>query len=319
MKPTMSDAELEALLERVSNWGRWGKEDQRGALNYIDDSKRAAAARMVESGHTVSLSLPLDTVAAPDNFHPVVHLMHQTGPDGKLDSFPHSADFFTISPHGHTNTHLDALCHIFWRGKMYNGFDADEVTSHGAQRCAIDLLRGGIVGRGVLLDIPQVRKVQWLENDDGIVPADLEEAEEKHHVQAGEGDILLVRTGRARQRRVKGPWNVREGCAGLEAACLGWLHERRVAVLGGDGHNDLAPSPYKVSMAPIHVGAIATDGHTSDRQRRPRGTGRDLSPPGPLSFHVHDGAVGAGARHRLAGQPARDFLMESRASHSLGN
>ena len=53
MKPTMSDAELEALLERISNWGRWGKEDQRGALNYIDDSKRAAAARMVESGHTV--------------------------------------------------------------------------------------------------------------------------------------------------------------------------------------------------------------------------------------------------------------------------
>ena len=260
MKPTMSDAELEALLERVSNWGRWGKEDQRGALNYIDDSKRAAAARMVESGHSVSLSLPLDTIAAPDNFHPVVHLMHQTGPDGKLDAFPHSADFFTISPHGHTNTHLDALCHIFWRGKMYNGFDADEVTSHGARRCAIDLLRGGIVGRGVLLDIPRVRKVQWLENDDGIVPADLEAAEKDHHVQAGEGDILLVRTGRALRRRVKGPWNVREGCAGLEAACLGWLHERRVAVLGGDGHNDLAPSPYKVSMAPIHVGAIALMG-----------------------------------------------------------
>ena len=103
MKPTMSDAELEGLLERISNWGRWGKV-QRGALNYIDDSKRAAAARMVEHGHTVSLSLPLDTVAAPDNFHPVVHLMHQTGPDGKLDLFPHSAQLLhdiAARPHQH--------------------------------------------------------------------------------------------------------------------------------------------------------------------------------------------------------------------------
>jgi kynurenine formamidase len=260
MKPTMSDAELEDVLERVCNWGRWGAEDERGTLNYIDDAKRAAAARMVESGRTVSLSLPLDTAPAADNFTPVVHLMRQTGPDGKVDLFPHSADFFTIAPHGHVNTHLDALCHIFWRGKMYNGFDADEVTSHGAQRCAIDLLRGGIVGRGVLLDIPKVRGVQWLENDDGIVASDLDAAEREHRVQVGEGDILFVRTGRARRRRVKGAWNVREGCAGLEAACLQWLHERRVAVLGGDGHNDLAPSPYKVSMAPIHLGAIAMMG-----------------------------------------------------------
>ena len=122
MKPTMSDSELEAVLEKISNWGRWGKDDQRGALNYIDDFKRAAAARTVESGHTVSLSLPLDTVPAPDNFIPVVHLMRQTGHDGRNDAFPHSADFFTIAPHGHVNTHLDALCHIFWRGRMYNGF-----------------------------------------------------------------------------------------------------------------------------------------------------------------------------------------------------
>jgi len=260
MKPTMSDSHLEALLEQICNWGRWGTDDQRGALNFIDDAKRAAALRAVQSGRTVSLSLPLDTAPAPDNFKPVVHLMHQTGHDGKVDAFPHSADFFTISPHGHVNTHLDALCHIFWRGKMYNGFDAEEVTSHGARRCAIDLLRGGVVGRGVLLDIPKLRGVRWLENDDGIVPADLDAAEKEHGVRVEEGDILLVRTGRALRRRVKGPWNVREGCAGLEAACLGWLYERRVAVLGGDGHNDLAPSPYSVSMAPIHLGAIAMMG-----------------------------------------------------------
>src|SRR5215469_6552727 len=101
MKPTMSDGQLEALLERVCNWGRWGADDERGALNFIDDSKRAAASRMVQSGHTVSLSLPLDKVPAPDNFKPLVHLMHQTGHDGKRDAFPHSADFFALSPHAH--------------------------------------------------------------------------------------------------------------------------------------------------------------------------------------------------------------------------
>jgi kynurenine formamidase len=260
MKATMSDAQLEAVLEDVCNWGRWGAEDQRGALNFIDDHIRAAAARSVQEGRTISLSLPLDKNPAPDNFHPVVHLMHQTGHDGKQDVFPHSADFFTISPHGHVNTHLDALCHIFWRGKMYNGFDADEVASNGARRCAVDLLRAGIVGRGVLLDIPKVRRVQWLNDDDGIVPSDLDAAEKDHGVMVEQGDILLVRTGRALKRRVEGPWNVRQGCAGLDASCLEWLYERRVAVLGGDGHNDLAPSPYSTSMAPIHVGAIAMMG-----------------------------------------------------------
>ncbi len=260
MKPTMSDSQLEALLERVCNWGRWGADDERGTLNFITDSIRTGAVKSVESGRSVSLSLPLDTTPAPDNFEPVVHLMHQTGHDGKRDAFPHCTDFFTISPHGHVNTHLDALCHIFWRGKMYNGFDADEVTSHGANRCAIDLLRGGIIGRGVLLDIPRIRGVRWLENDDAIMPADLEAAQRDHRVEVEEGDIVLVRTGRALKRRVKGAWNVREGCAGLEASCLGWLYDRRVAVLGGDGHNDLAPSPYKLSMAPIHLGAIAMMG-----------------------------------------------------------
>lgn len=255
---TMTESELEGVLEKVSNWGRWGKEDQRGALNFITGQKRAAAARMVQSGQTVSLSQPLATEPAIDNPTPVVHLMRQTGHDFP-GALPHSADFFTIAPHGHANTHLDAFCHIFYRGKMYNGFDAIEVGSHGAKRCAIDAGRDGIVGRGVLLDLPRLKGVQWLENGEAILPADLEAAEREHQVRVEEGDILLIRVGRWDRRRAKGAWSMyQDGVAGLEAGCLEWLHQRRIAVLGCDGISDVRPTGYKI--LPIHVGALVMMG-----------------------------------------------------------
>jgi len=257
----VSKKEFEELFRAVCNWGRWGNDDERGTLNYIQPEHIRRGAGLVRSGRSVSMAVPINQVAGPDNPRPATHYMVQ-GFDIHSDRGEpqFSADYFASEFHGDCHTHLDALCHIFWRGKMYNGFDADQVTSHGANRCAIDLLRGGIVGRGVLLDIPKLRGVRWLEDDDGILPSDLDAAEKEHGVRVEEGDILLVRNGRALKRRVKGPWNVREGCAGLEASCLGWLYERRVAALGGDGHNDLAPSPYKLSMAPIHLGAIAMIG-----------------------------------------------------------
>lgn len=163
MAPRLTRDEVIALDEKISNWGRWGKEDERGALNFITDEKRAAAARLVEAGVTVSLALALATAPAPDNPTPVTHLMHQTGFDAhEVRLMPYTADYFAISPHGHAVTHLDALCHVFWKGKMYNGFDVTEVGSHGARKCAIDVASDGIVSRGVLLDIPKIRRVEWL-------------------------------------------------------------------------------------------------------------------------------------------------------------
>jgi hypothetical protein len=91
--------------------------------------------------------------------------------------------------------------HVFWRGKMYNGFDATEVGSHGARKCAIDVAADGIVGRGVLLDIAKVKNLQWLEPGERIFPEDLDAAEREHRVEVGEGDILLIRNGRARRRK----------------------------------------------------------------------------------------------------------------------
>jgi kynurenine formamidase len=258
----LSEADVKGLLEKCSNWGRWGKEDERGALNYITDRKRAAAAKLVQSGEAVSMALPLATLPAPDNPTPVMHLVQHCGHDAMdMLPLPYSADYFAIAPHGLANTHLDALCHIFWHGKMYNGFDATEVGSQGARKCAIDVTRDGVISRGVLLDIPKIKKVEWMEPGERISPADLDAAEKDHRVHVEEGDVLLIRTGRARRRKQKGGWDVwREGMPGLDASCLSWLHERKVAVLGSDSASDVTPSGYKDIMLPIHVGTLAMMG-----------------------------------------------------------
>ncbi len=261
MGARLKSSEVRDLFDKLSNWGRWGKDDQRGALNFITDAKRAAAAKLVRTGETVSLALPLATMPAPDNPTPVTHLMVQAGHDALDTALPYSGDYFAIAPHGLANTHLDALCHVFWKGKMYNGFDAAEVGSHGAKKCAIDVTRLGIVSRGVLLDIPRIRKVEWLELGDRIFPEELDAAERDHKVRVEEGDVLLIRTGRAARRKQKGGWDTwREGIPGLDASCLTWLHERRIAVLGSDAVSDVGPSGIDGIPLPIHIGTLVVMG-----------------------------------------------------------
>jgi kynurenine formamidase len=257
MPKHVSAAEVKGIFEKISNWGRWGKDDQCGALNFIDDKKRARAAALVKTGQSVSASLPLAVLPALDNPTPVTHLMVQAGHDSHSMPIPYVGDYFAIAPHGLANTHLDALCHVFWNGKMYNGFDASEVGSHGAAKCAIDVTRQGVISRGVLLDIPATKKVDWLENNFKISASDLDAAEQHHHVRVEEGDVLLIRTGRARQRKSKGPWDPwTGGLAGLDTSCLGWLHERKIAVLGSDGASDATPSGIDGVALPIHVGTL---------------------------------------------------------------
>jgi kynurenine formamidase len=261
MAGKLTPSDVKGLFEKLSNWGRWGKDDQRGALNFITDKKRAAAAKLVQAGESVSMALPLATIPAPDNPTPVTHLMVQAGSDAHEQALPYSGDYFAIAPHGMANTHIDALCHVFWQGKMYNGFDASEVGSHGAKKCAIDVTRAGIVSRGVLLDIPRLRKIDWMEPGEAIQPAELDAAEKAQNVRVEEGDVLLVRTGRAAMRKVKGGWDpFRVGLPGLDASCLPWLHERRIAVLGCDAVSDVVPSGYDGVPLPVHVGTLVAMG-----------------------------------------------------------
>src|SRR5262245_4970837 len=243
MPETVKREWLERTFEEVKNWGRWGREDQLGALNYITPARRAAAAKLVRDGALVSCALDLAVEPAADNPTPAQHMMVVAG-DARdsvvMGGLEMSLDFFGVACHGSAVSHIDALCHVFVRGKMYNGFDAGDVKSIGALRNSIGPVAAeGIAGRGVLLAIPGLRGVPWLELSDRIPPDELDAAEREQGVRVGEGDLLLVSTGRQERRAARGPWVVtEEGMAGLLPTCIPWLHERRIAALGTDGFSD---------------------------------------------------------------------------------
>ena len=254
--------QLDELFDRLSNWGRWGADDERGALNLITDERRAAAMALATDGHAVSCALELAKEPAPDNPQPVRHTMVYAGDVGRPEADPQgSADYFAISPHGLANTHLDALCHVFHNGKMYNGVDQREVTSVGARMNSIMAAQDGIVGRGVLLDIPALEGVPYLEPDRHIGVADLEAAAEREGLEVKPGDILLVCTGRDARRADLGRWApLEEGLAGLAAECLPWIHERDVSVIGCDGITDPLPEETVGWRHPYHRIAIVSMG-----------------------------------------------------------
>lgn len=258
-----TEAQLAAYMESLSNWGRWGDDDQLGALNFITPAKRAAAAQLVRNGEVVSTSLPLPTTPGPNNPQPALHFMLSTG-EKKSNG---GKDFFGCACHGRNTSHIDALCHRFWRGKMYNGVLADVVRADGAHRNAIHSVADKVSGRGVLLDVPLAKGEKWLTPGEPVFIEDLEAAERAHGVRVEEGDLLLIRTGRLCAER-PGRTDLAP-LAGLHDSVLPWLHERRVAVLGSDGVNDIvhhASGSPKMSL-PIHtVGLVAMGLHLLDNQ-----------------------------------------------------
>jgi len=248
MADEVTPAWMERTFAQVKNWGRWGADDQRGALHYITPERRAAAAALVREGAIVGCALELPVEPAPDNPTPALHMMVAAGDACTTDLMPGlemTLDWFGVACHGGAVSHIDALCHVFVDGRMYNGFPASDVKSSGAQRNSITAAApDGIAGRGVLLDVPRVRGVRWLELGERVTPDDLLAAERAQGVTVGEGDILLVATGRHERRDALGPWVVTEqGMAGLHPSCIPWLHERRIAVLGSDGFSDAIGAP----------------------------------------------------------------------------
>ena len=248
-------ADVDAMAQALSNWGRWGPDDERGALNFITPEVSAAAAALVSDGVTVSCALELAKTPAADNPTPVLHFMTGAGDvsdQGRIRGLEATGDGFMISPHGMANTHMDALCHILDQGKMYNGFPASDVLSTGAEKNSILAGEQGIATRGVLLDIAALKGVDWLEPGDAISVADLEAAEARQGVQVRSGDILLIRTGRDTRREAEGAWPPFDGLAGLLMETLPWIREREVAILGCDGVSDMIPSNVADSPLPIH-------------------------------------------------------------------
>jgi kynurenine formamidase len=247
----MTAQEFRELFDAVSNWGRWDDGGERGALNHLTPARIAAAARLVRSGTTITLSQPLETEARPDVPEPADH--HMTMLPGH-DGF--AKDYVGADYHNDGQSHIDAFCHVAFGGFLFDGSPASSVTAQGARVGTIDVLKDGLVGRGVLVDVPRTRGVPWVEPGEHVFREDLDAAEQTQGVRAGAGDILLVRTGHTRRLAELGPWNTPQSKAGLHPTAASFLAERGVAALGSDGNSDTAPSTTEGVGFPIHVLAL---------------------------------------------------------------
>jgi len=252
----MSEEEFRALYEKLRGRLRWGPDDRRGALNYIKPAEVLAALGEVRLGRTVSLAAPVEHQPTADNPDPARHEM-KTAPGADAGpGLSFSMDRIAMNIHGNADSHVDALCHVIFDGKLYNGLAADTVTENGGGELSIDIAGDGIVGRGVLLDVPRSRGVPWLEPGDHVTADDLLAAERDQQVRVGRGDIVCVRVGHRRRRTERGAWDAAAARAGLHPAALTLLADRQIAALAGDGNNDAAPSAVAGVDFPVHVLAV---------------------------------------------------------------
>lgn len=221
---------------RLSNWHRWGPDDELGTLNLITPEAVVTAAGLVRTGRIFDLGIPF----ASDGPQPggarinPVHLMRDTGAGQVYPGGMHFADDYVFMPL-QAGSQWDALSHVYYDDLLYNGYPASAVGPRGAARLSIDSFGKGIVGRGVLLDVARLKGVDRLERGYPITPADLDEAAAIQGVSVGAGDILLIRTGWRRVFTTTGDAAAfMDGEPGIGLACARWLRDRDVAALCSD-------------------------------------------------------------------------------------
>jgi kynurenine formamidase len=229
----MSQAEAQAYLKANTNWGRWGKDDQMGAMNLITAEKRMSAVSLVKKARTVSLSRPFPKNPAPNNPTPAMHWMRQLGRRFGVSGV---IDFYGISYHGQAATHIDALCHVWDADGLWNGRGPEVVQADGTQWGSIQNWSQGIITRGVLLDVPRFRGEPYVPQGKPVTADELEQVARSQGVEVRPGDALCVYSGREPHDRAEAlPW----GSAGiprpgLHASCLRFIREHDVSVLVWD-------------------------------------------------------------------------------------
>lgn len=260
---------LKTYIDRYSNWGRWGTDDEIGTLNFVGPEQVRAAAALVKAGKTVSLTLPYDLSLPQDGkfrINPLL-VMSATGTDhvaGRQDPLPGSfgpargigfADDYTIMPN-QAGTQWDALSHVFYEGRMYNDRDAAEVDSHGALHNGIQAYTGRIVMRGVLLDVARHRGVDALAPGEAIGADELDAVAAAEGVEIRSGDAVLVRTGFLGARR--GSWGDFAGGAapGLSLYSVPWFAEHEIAAVATDTWGaEVRPNEID-QFQPFHIVAL---------------------------------------------------------------
>jgi kynurenine formamidase len=284
---SVTSQEVLEYFQTLSNWGRWGDDDERGTLNLITDEVRKQASSLIESGAAVSCGWPIGfnsatqvgQVAISQRFMlrtgeglELPTLVHRDGELvtkstssshlGQLDEFGryeisrHNSTYEYIGMmfHGQGITHMDSHSHVSWDGVMYNNRPAELVSARsGAQAHPITVANPGVFTRGVLLDIPIVLGIEALGAGTPVTPEMLEEAEHVLGVSVGAGDALLLRTGHGVERSRTGIPQKAGNSAGYHPSCLPWLHERGVAVLCSDGPNEAQPHGLDESIVSKHT------------------------------------------------------------------
>jgi kynurenine formamidase len=248
--------EFREVGKRLSNWGRWGDEDQRGTLNHITPERVVAAAGLARTGKVFNLGIPLGPSGpqkGPERNNPL-RLMSETG-EGQPYPAPFKyADDYIIMPL-QAASQWDALGHVYYDDFLYNGFPASDVSPHGLAHDSIDKIANGVIGRGILLDIAALKGVDWLEQGYVITPEDLDAAAERQGTEVKPGDILLFRTG---WRKLYVDTGSRDdfmaGEPGLGMASVPWIHRNEIAVVASDNWAvEVLPGEYEDQVFNVHM------------------------------------------------------------------
>ncbi|MGM1061286.1 cyclase family protein [Saccharothrix sp. Mg75] len=260
---------VEALAERYRRWGRWGPDDELGALNFIDAEAVVGAAALVRRGRVISLAMPLDArgpqTGAYGRGNPVHHMV-QDGGDIALGAQDHLPGLrYTddaVSMPLQCATHWDAFSHIFYDDRMYNGYGLAEVTSSGAAKCGVERMSAGLTGRGVLLDVARFRGVPVLAPGEAVHDHELEACARHQGVTVGRGDILLVRTGHLGHARSRGWGDYAGGAApGLALSSARFVCEREVAAVASDTWGvEVRPNETAEIFQPLHLVLLVNAG-----------------------------------------------------------
>lgn len=265
------------IAERVNNWGRWGSDDQLGTLNFVTDETRRKAASCVRTGKTLSLGLALSEAEGiqkgivPARFNPVRTMSYVNVPLGTDPEWICANEDIVTMPL-QCATHWDAIAHVSYAGRIYNGYEASSVSSAGASRCGIHLV-GSLVARGLLLDVARAKGVDVLEGGYRITVDDLDAACEMAKVEVEPGDVVLVRTGQMKLLNMPDRFPASGAkfpipnvlpfadvmkymvpAPGLTMATAEWFHARDVAAVATDTFSgEVLPCEEDDIYLPVHL------------------------------------------------------------------
>jgi kynurenine formamidase len=251
-QPLVTAAQYAEWQKTLSNWGRWGQDDQLGALNLITPAKRRAAAALVRDGVSVSLASNAATAPEADVPCPAEWAMVSATQAAATDRIAYPCI------HGAGATHIDSLAHIFFGGRMWNGRTASDYVTRerGATWGGVIAMKSGIVTRAVLYDIPRLKGVPYLEPGTRIYPEDLEAWEKRTGVAVGPGDALLIRWGRWARRAKLGPWPIDAGAAGFDNRVIPWLKARDVSLIAWETPGYVPQPPGDLPRLALHNFAL---------------------------------------------------------------